>query len=74
MTVRIHGIAPLAPAGSNARLGWVIRIFDGKKSMDSKGIYQSPGIFNKSSTNYDSSLINDVHIPISTPVKFPGVN
>lgn len=74
MTVRIHGIDPLAPAGSNAHRGWIVRIFDGKKSMDSRGVYHSPGIFNESSPNYDPSLINDVHIPISTPEKFPGVN
>ncbi|HBM8344866.1 TPA: hypothetical protein L0W43_004623 [Escherichia coli] len=30
-TVRIHGIDPTAPAGSNASQGWVVRIMDGKK-------------------------------------------
>jgi hypothetical protein len=72
-TVRIHGIDPSAPAGSNASRGWVVRIFNGKKSMDTDGVYHPPGIFNESSPNYDPSLINDVHIPISEPSSFPGV-
>ncbi|WP_413556459.1 polymorphic toxin type 30 domain-containing protein [Brenneria sp. L3-3Z] len=35
-TVRIHGIDASAPAGSNASQGWVVRVFDGKRSMDIK--------------------------------------
>jgi uncharacterized Zn-binding protein involved in type VI secretion len=72
ITVRIHGIDPSAPAGSNASRGWVVRIFDGKKSMDSNGVYHPPGIFNESSPHYDPSVINDVHIPILEPINFPG--
>ncbi|HBA6821303.1 TPA: hypothetical protein J1W43_005102 [Escherichia coli] len=73
-TVRIHGIDPTAPAGSNASQGWVVRIMDGKKSMDVNGNYYPPGIFNESSPHYNPSAINDVHIPIEKPTTFPGVN
>ncbi|MFP1787714.1 polymorphic toxin type 30 domain-containing protein, partial [Lonsdalea quercina] len=72
-TVRIHGIDASAPAGSNASQGWVVRVFDGKRSMDINGTYHPPGIFNPSSPHYSPSIINDVHIPINKPMSFPGV-
>lgn len=72
-TVRIHGIDETAPAGTNASQGWVVRIMDGKKSMDINGNYHPTGIFNPDSPNYNPSLINDVHIPINKPTKFPKV-
>ncbi|BBV08039.1 hypothetical protein BML2537_15330 [Providencia stuartii] len=72
-TVRIHGIDEIAPVGSNSSQGWVVRIIDEKKSMDVNSVYHPPGIFNTSSSNYNPSLINDVHIPIDKPTRFPGV-
>ena len=72
-TVRIHGVDPLAPSGSNASQGWVVRVMDGKKSMDINGTYHPPGVFNESSPYYNPSVINDVHIPIVKPTVFPGV-
>ncbi|MFW5407038.1 polymorphic toxin type 30 domain-containing protein, partial [Pectobacterium brasiliense] len=72
-TVRIHGPDSVAPQGSNASQGWVVKIMDGKKSMDASGAYHPPGIFNESSPYYNAAVINDVHIPISQPTKFPGV-
>ncbi len=71
--VRIHDIDASAPVGANASQGWVVRIFDGKRSMDINGIYHPPGIFNPGSPNYSPSIINDVHIPINKPISFPGV-
>ncbi len=71
--VRIHGIDASAPAGANASQGWVVRIFDGKRSMDINGIYHPTGIFNPGSPHYSPSIINDVHIPINKPTNFPGV-
>lgn len=73
-TVRIHGIDPLAPSGANASQGWIVRIMDGKKSMDINGGYHPSGIFNPNSPNYNPTIINDVHIPIEKPTKFPGVD
>ena len=73
-TVRIHRIDPSAPPGYNASKGWVVRILDGKKSMDASGTYNPPGVFNPSSPHYNSKTSNDVHIPIEQPTRFPGVN
>ena len=72
-TVRIHGPDTTAPIGANASDGWIVRIMDGKKSMDSNGNFYPAGIFNKDSPFYNPSLINDVHIPIDKPINFPGV-
>ncbi|MFS3850560.1 polymorphic toxin type 30 domain-containing protein [Proteus mirabilis] len=41
--------------------------------MDINGNYHPIGIFNTDSPNYNPSLINDVHIPINKPTKFPKV-
>ncbi|AYO52823.1 RHS repeat-associated core domain-containing protein [Acinetobacter wuhouensis] len=71
-TVRIHGPDDHAPAGANAKDGWVVRVMDGKKSMDVNGNYHPPGIFNPNSPSYDPVKINDVHIPIKKPAAFPG--
>ncbi|MDE9465892.1 RHS repeat-associated core domain-containing protein [Xenorhabdus bovienii] len=70
-TVRIHGVDVNAPPGSNAARGWVVRIFDGQKSMDIHGNYHPPGIFNRRSPNFSQTLIDDVHIPIVQPINFP---
>lgn len=72
--MRIHGPYALAPPGSNASNGWVVRIMDGKKSMDINGVYHPPGIFNPSNPSYNPSAINDVHIPITKPTTFPGAD
>ncbi|MBP1016103.1 MULTISPECIES: polymorphic toxin type 30 domain-containing protein [Serratia] len=72
-TVRIHGIDNTAPVGSNASKGWVVRIMDGKKSMDVNGNYHPPGIFKENSPSYSQTIINDVHIPINQPSTFPWV-
>ncbi len=71
-TVRIHGPDDHAPAGANAKDGWVVRVMDGIKSMDVNGNYHPPGIFNSNSPSYDPVKINDVHIPIKKPTAFPG--
>ncbi|WP_338804192.1 polymorphic toxin type 30 domain-containing protein [Xenorhabdus griffiniae] len=64
----------MAPAGSHASQGWVVRIMDGKKSMDINGNYHPAGIFKEGSPNFNPDIINDVHIPINKPTKFPGVD
>lgn len=74
IVVRIHDIDITAPPGSNSSQGWVVRILDGKKSMDVNGNYYPPGIFKENSPYYNPSAINDVHIPINKPTSFPGVD
>ena len=74
IVVRIHDIDITAPHGSNSSQGWVVRILDGKKSMDVNGNYYPPGIFKENSPYYNPSAINDVHIPINKPTSFPGVD
>ncbi|MDA1478264.1 T7SS effector LXG polymorphic toxin [Bacillus changyiensis] len=68
MRVRIHGPDASAPAGSNAKRNWVIRVQQGKKYLDpDTGKFQPPGITNKNSPNYSEDLANRTHIPIKNP-------
>ena len=63
--VRVHGPDASAPLGTNASEGWVVRIQQGKKYMDSNGVFHSDGISNPNSPYFNEELINDTHIPIT---------
>ena len=63
--VRVHGPDASAPLGTNASEGWGVRIQQGKKYMDSNGVFHSDGISNPNSPYFNEELINDTHIPIT---------
>jgi hypothetical protein len=70
-TVRFHDADPGAGAGSNSASGWTVRILRGKQSLDSSGTFHPPGIFNSLSPFYSPATINNVHIPVNQPAKWP---
>lgn len=66
--VRVHSIDPSAPVGSNASQGWIVRIQPGRQYYD----YTIEGFQEAKYTNpkgefFDPSIMNNTHIPISTP-------
>lgn len=65
--VRIHGPDPSAPAGSNANLGWVVRVQRGQQFMDADGKFYPRGVHNPASPHHDPVAANETHIPIQTP-------
>ena len=68
MTVRIHGLDPSAPAGSNSANGWIVRVQQGKRYLDPvSGELQPRGISNPLSEHFNENIINNTHIPIKEP-------
>lgn len=66
--IRMHEADPLAPAGSNAANGWVLRVRIGGKYMDATGkLYTQNALSNPASSNFDPQGANKTHIPIQEP-------
>jgi hypothetical protein len=66
--LRIHDPDLSAPAGSNAREGWIVRYQVGGKYYDPKtGGFQPRNHHKPESPHYNPEAANDTHIPIQTP-------
>lgn len=65
--VRIHGVDPSAPVGSNAYNNWVVRIQYGNKHLDHLGNFHPRNAHKPDSPHYNPRAANDTHIPIQTP-------
>jgi hypothetical protein len=65
--VRIHGPDALAPVGSNAHSGWIVRVERSGRTLDHNGIFHHRQSHNPRSSHYNPTVANDTHIPIQTP-------
>ena len=74
--VRIHDADPSVqptpgyPA-PNARVGWVVRIAQGKRYMDPEGRVHPWAELNPNGPGYNEFIVNETHIPIVPPSAYP---
>jgi hypothetical protein len=74
--VRIHDADPsVLPTPTNptpnARVGWVVRVAQGKKYMDPEGIFHPGKKVSPKSPDFDEFIVNETHIPIIPPATYP---
>ncbi|MFD1739229.1 polymorphic toxin type 30 domain-containing protein [Bacillus salitolerans] len=62
--VRMHSEDLSAPIGSNANMGWTMRVQRGKWFMDSQGNWHKNNLLNKNSPFFNETIANQTHISI----------
>ncbi|MGD6817975.1 polymorphic toxin type 30 domain-containing protein [Metabacillus sp. 113a] len=65
--VRMHSEDLSAPIGSNANMGWTMRVQRGKWFMDSQGNWHKNNLLNKNSPFFNETIANQTHISIKRP-------